>query len=141
MSKDDDAPLMAEPPPQSNLKPQNPNWGGRREGSGRKKNTLMTELPELARVENTEISRMYHYSCFFLIFSSLSKPTAPIPSQHPTPARGFFAPRNRFQDPSSALHPTTVTTQISDATDQVQGATNQENGMYIVLSLFHRLIN
>ena len=70
MSRDDDAPLMAEPPPQSigtNLKPRNPNWGGRREGSGRKKNT-MTELPEVApRVENIEISRTYHYFCFFFL--------------------------------------------------------------------------
>ena len=115
-----DAPLMADPPLQRS-KPPNPNWGGRREGSGRKKSARSTptlsELPK-ARIDTT--CTYCRISSFFL-FSSLSKTDTSqrkLPVNTPTPARGFFAPRNRLPDLSPTLYPSVGTS------DQEQGTTN-----------------
>ena len=43
---------MADPPPQS-TKARNPNWGGRREGSRRKKHTSMLAALTLSRTHPT----------------------------------------------------------------------------------------
>lgn len=112
---------MADPPQLEITKTRNTNWGGRREGSGRKKNMLAG-----APVNITD--RTYHnlYFCF-CFFSSLSTDTTQsrqdLPVSTSTPVRGFFAPRNRFQDHSeSTLHPSTTTDQEQEAVNQANGA-------------------
>jgi hypothetical protein len=114
---------MADPPPQS-AKPQNPNWGGRCKGSGRKKNmSELTELPK-APVNITLADHTYHISIFFS-FSSLSTGTTHLPGGTSTPARGFFAPHNCFQDPNA----NTSAVNTSVTTDREQGAINQAKGV------------
>jgi hypothetical protein len=118
---------MADPPQAPQSTTRNPNWGGRREGSGRKKHTPMTALPKALDTTRT-------YSCkspFFV--SSLSTSTDTTQTQHlpvntSAPARGFFAPRNRLQDSSTTILSNTVSTSNGTVrTDREQG-TNQANG-------------
>jgi hypothetical protein len=124
---------MADPPPQSN-KARNPNWGGRREGSGRKKG--MAALPRAPGIDSeSDPTCMYRNPSFLFFFSLLSASTDTTQTQNllpvnaSAPARGFFAARNRFQDSSTTLHPTVS---ISNGTDGEQMATNEENGPLIV---------
>jgi hypothetical protein len=69
-----DAPLMADPSSQS-TKPRNPNWGGRREGSGRKKHaSTLTALPRAPVASHTTC--MYYRNSslfFFLIIISIDR--------------------------------------------------------------------
>ena len=112
------------PPSPQSTKPRNPNWGGRRKGSGRKTTSSMPAPTELRRAP-VDITRTYHnrLSTLIFFFSLLSKSIDTTQSQHlpvhtSTPARGFFAQRNRFQPEdlsSSNLHP-------NPATDREQGA-------------------
>ena len=109
-----DASLMANPFPQSTKR--NPNWGGRREGSGRKKNTPISESMALPSTSPASTPTQTD-----------TTQTRNLPVNMSTSARGFFTPRNgcnRFQDLSTTLH-----LSPSNTTDQGQGATNQTNGV------------
>jgi hypothetical protein len=133
---------MADPPPQSTI-PRNPNWGGRREGSGRKKQPVLTALPRTVTPVDSVITRTYYLLLtvtliVFLIFVNVDRynantmtdttqtqVTQHLPVNTTTPTRGFFAPRNCL---STTLHPSpSPTTSISEGTDQ-EAATNQANG-------------
>jgi hypothetical protein len=90
--------LMADSPdsPPRNANSRNPNWGGRREGSGRKKRTLTLARPPIPQVDSTTpaaITQTQHPPV---------NRSAPMSSEAPT--RGFFAPRNHTQLAHS-LHP------------------------------------
>ena len=71
--------LMADLPLHS--KPRNPNWGGRREGSGRKRRTVVIPVPTLS-------------------VTTPSNTLQVMPTEHP--ARGFFAPRNHLKNTDTA---------------------------------------
>ena len=115
-----DTRLMADPPLQRS-KPRNPNWGGRREGSGRKKSARST--PTLSELPKVRVDTTCTYCCIssFFFFSSLSTTDTSqtkLPVNTPIPTRGFFAPRNRLPDLSPTLYPSVGTS------DREQGATN-----------------
>jgi len=89
-------------PPQS-TKPLNPNWGGRREGSGRKKRMLT--FPPTPQIDTPCTTQTRHL---------------PLPVVNTSaPARGFFAPRNRLQD---------STTISNQGADSVRVGTDGERG-------------
>ena len=78
-----------------------PNWGGRCEGSGRKKHAPMlpvTALPKAPCWHNrTSLSFFPHLcQCWQIQFHTTQTQYQPVNSS--TPAQGFFAPRNCFQE-------------------------------------------
>jgi hypothetical protein len=105
---------MANSPQSANSR--NPNWGGRREGSGRKKCTF--PFAALPRPPTPQVD-------------STTLPTTPGQTQHPAvnasvstlsePARGFFAPRSHTRF-AHALHPNAATNDTNGVgTDGQQG--------------------
>jgi hypothetical protein len=93
---------------------------------------MLTESPR-APVEimitdhSTYHNDLYDCCFFFLSLSTDTMQSQHLPASTSTPVRGFFAPRNRFQDPSeSTLHPNANTT----TTDREQEAIShgQANG-------------
>ena len=91
----------------------NPNWGGRREGSGRKKHAPMlpvTALPKAPCWHNrTSLSFFPHLCQCWQIQQVHTKQTQYQPVNSSTPARGFFAPRNCFQESRTRNDETTWT--------------------------------
>jgi len=108
--------------PQS-VNPRNPNWGGRREGSGRKKRTFPSAAlpgPPIPQVDSTTPPT-----------TQTRHPVNASVAMSSGPTRGFFAPRSHTRFPHT-LHPNAVTNDTNRVgTDGQQGGLGvdrEENG-------------
>lgn len=119
---------MADSPPQNTKR--NPNWGGRREGSGRKKQAPMLPVTRQTAFSRAPIDTIctYRNSLIVFFFSSLSTltdatQTQVVNSSTQTPTRGFFAPRNSLSIGTSS----TILEGTNQDSEQREGAVNQAN--------------
>jgi hypothetical protein len=117
---------MADSPPQSN--PRNPNWGGRREGSGRKKRPLTLASSPRAPTPSGSTTHTTTQTDHLPVHTSALVSSGTL-------ARGFCAPHSYTQPkPAHSLHPNTMTkdTTIPGTGGQHVdvGVDQQENGTF-----------